>query len=216
MRTRLKICCISSHEEAALAVAAGADALGFVGPMPSGAGIVADELIAEVAPRVPPPVTAILLTSRTDPEAIVAHAQAVGVGTVQIVSHVAPAAYPALRRAAPRLKLVQVVHVEDETSVALAETYAALADALLLDSGRPSAAVAELGGTGRVHDWALSRRIVERARVPVFLAGGLNPGNVAEAVAAVRPFGVDVCSGLRREGRLDAAKVRAFTRALWG
>jgi phosphoribosylanthranilate isomerase len=216
MRTRLKICCISSHEEAALAVAAGADALGFVGPMPSGAGIVADELIAEVAPRVPPPVTAILLTSRTDPEAIVAHAQAVGVGAVQIVSHVAPAAYPALRRAAPRLKLVQVVHVEDETSVALAETYAALADALLLDSGRPSAAVAELGGTGRVHDWALSRRIVERARVPVFLAGGLNPGNVAEAVAAVRPFGVDVCSGLRREGRLDAAKVRAFTRALWG
>jgi phosphoribosylanthranilate isomerase len=121
--------------------------------------------------------------------------------------------YPALRRALPGVRLVQVIHVEDDGAVALARDYARLADALLLDSGRPSAA--EFGGTGRAHDWSVSRRIVEAVEKPVFLAGGLNAGNVAEAVRQVRPFGVDLCSGVRTDGALDAAKLAAFTAALW-
>jgi phosphoribosylanthranilate isomerase len=87
-------------------------------------------------------------------------------------------------------------------------------DALLLDSGNQSLPVKELGGTGRTHDWSVSRRIVEAAPVPVYLAGGLTPDNVGEAVRRVRPFGVDVCSGVRSGGRLDEARLAAFAAAV--
>ncbi|HNL40150.1 MAG TPA: hypothetical protein PKH43_13465, partial [Saprospiraceae bacterium] len=87
-------------------------------------------------------------------------------------------------------------------------------DALLLDSGNPNLAVKELGGTGRVHNWAISRRIVEQSGVPVFLAGGLRPDNVQAAVEAVQPWGLDLCSGVRTEGRLDEQKLAAFFAAL--
>jgi phosphoribosylanthranilate isomerase len=86
-------------------------------------------------------------------------------------------------------------------------------DALLLDSGNQALAVKELGGTGRRHDWAISRTIVEAASVPVWLAGGLTADNVAEAVATVRPFGLDVCSGVRVAGALDEGTLAAFVRA---
>ena len=207
MRTRVKICCMASVEELRLAVDAGADAVGLVAEMPSGPGPIADELAAEIALAVPPGVTAFLLTSRETAPEIVAHALAVGVSTVQIVRHVDRAEHDAIRRIDPRLRVVQVVHVEDGGAVELARPYAETADALLLDSGRPSAAVAELGGTGRAHDWAVSRRIVEAVRRPVFLAGGLKPENVGEAIAQVRPFGVDVCSGLRPDGGLDGERL---------
>lgn len=83
-------------------------------------------------------------------------------------------------------------------------------DALLLDSGNQKLAVKELGGTGRTHDWRISRQIVETVPVPVFLAGGLTPENVSTAIQEVRPFGLDVCSGLRTNGKLDGEKVKRF------
>jgi phosphoribosylanthranilate isomerase len=212
MRTRVKVCCIASRAEAALAMAAGADALGLVGPMPSGPGPIPDALAAEIAAGVPPPVGAWLLTSEPDGDAIAAHAARVGVATVQVVRHVEPAEHARVRRIAPMLKLVQVVHVEDERAVELARLYAETADALLLDSGRPGSG--ELGGTGRRHDWAVSRRIVEAVNRPVFLAGGLTDANVGEAVRRVRPFGVDLCSSVRTEGALHPARLSAFVVAL--
>lgn len=212
MRTRLKVCCIASRAEAALAIAAGVDAIGLVGAMPSGPGPIPDARAAEIARGTPPPVAAWLLTSEADGEAIAAHARAVGVSTVQVVRHVDPGEHARVRRRAPALKLVQVVHVEDEGALALARRYAETADALLLDSGRPG--VDELGGTGRSHDWSLSRRIVEAVDRPVFLAGGLTAANLREAVARVRPFGVDVCSGVRTDGELDPIKLAAFAAAL--
>ncbi len=207
---RIKICCISSLEEARLAVEAGAAALGLVGAMPSGPGVIEDSLIAEIAASVPPPVATFLLTSETDAEAIVEHVRRCRTNTVQLVDAVAPATYAQIRRALPALRIVQVIHVERLESVEAARDAAVHADALLLDSGRPMARVRELGGTGRVHDWALSRAIVAAVERPVFLAGGLAPDNVAEAWRRVRPFGFDLCSGVRTDGRLDPAKLASF------
>lgn len=193
-----------------MAIDAGADALGLVSRMPSGPGVIDEATIAQIAAATPPPVATFLLTSETDPQTIVAQARRTAVSTVQIVDHVSTDVHAAVRTALPALRVVQVVHVVDEAAVEYAVTAARGAHALLLDSGNPGLARKELGGTGRVHDWSLSRSIVDRVTVPVFLAGGLHPGNVVEAVKQVRPFGVDVCSGLRRAGRLDQAKLARF------
>jgi phosphoribosylanthranilate isomerase len=214
-RTRIKICCIQSEAEARLAIANGADALGLVGTMPSGPGPIDDELIAGIAARVPPPVATFLLTSETEAEAIVAHARRCRANTLQLVDRVADEVYPQLRAALPGIKLVQVIHVAGEASVDEAIAAAAHADALLLDSGQPHAAIRVLGGTGRVHDWALSRRIVEAVPCPVFLAGGLRADNVAAAIATVRPFGVDVCTGVRGpDYSLDPDRLEPFVAAV--
>ena len=215
-RTRIKICCIQSLEEARVAIAHGADALGLVGTMPSGPGPIDDGLIAAIAARVPPPVATFLLTSETEPEAIIAHARRCRTNTLQLVDRVADEAWPRLRQELPGIRLVQVIHVAGEESVAQATAAAAHADALLLDSGQPHAAIKILGGTGRVHDWALSRRIVQAVPCPVLLAGGLRADNVGAAIATVRPFGVDVCTGVRRpdDYSLDPEKLAAFVAAV--
>ncbi len=178
--------------------------------MPSGPGVISEEQIKRIAQRVPPPVATFLLTSETDASAIVQHQQQVQTNTVQIVDALANGTYQEIRRALPGVKLVQVIHVIDQASVEEALRIAAHVDALLLDSGNPQLAIKELGGTGRTHDWRLSRQIREQSDVPIFLAGGLHAGNVREAITAVGPFGVDLCSGVRTHGRLDAEKLAAF------
>ena len=214
-RTLLKVCCISSVAEMRAAVSAGADAIGLVGRMPSGPGVISDAQIAEIVSATPPAVLPFLLSSETTAAGLSDHIRRTGARVLQIVSHVSPSVYPALRAALPPGTLVvQVIHVEGEASAALARAYGGLADALLLDSGRPSAG--ELGGTGRTHNWSVSAQIVAASPVPVFLAGGLRAGNVAAAVSAVRPAGVDLCSGVRTDGRLDPEKLSAFTRSLRG
>ncbi|MEC7519537.1 MAG: phosphoribosylanthranilate isomerase [Myxococcota bacterium] len=212
MRARIKICCIASVEEARLAVAAGVDALGLVGAMPSGPGVIDDKTAAEIARATPPPVATFLLTSREAPDDVVAHVLDVGPTAVQLVRHVDVAVHEALARRAPHVKRVQVIHVEGPASEGLVERYAPHADAFLLDSGSPDADV--LGGTGRAHDWEVSARIVAASPRPVFLAGGLRPDNVAAALARVRPFGVDVCSGVRTDFVLDPVKLDALVRAV--
>ena len=213
-RTRIKICCIQSWVEAELAIAHGADALGFVAAMPSGVGPIEDDLIAEIVASVPPPVATFLLTRETEAEAIIGHARRTRPSTIQLVDEQAVPAHAEIRAALPGIKVVQVIHVEDATAVERSVAAATTADALLLDSGRPSLAVPELGGTGRVHDWSVSRRIVDAVGVPVFLAGGLDPDNVAEAIEQVQPFGLDLCSGLRPTGALDADLLAGFVAAV--
>jgi phosphoribosylanthranilate isomerase len=211
MRPWLKVCCISSVEEARVAIECGAQALGLVGAMPTGPGVIDDVTIAAIARSVPPPVSRFLLTSFVTGAEIATHARTAGVDTVQIVDAVPLSAYDVIRREVPSLRIVQVLHVEDRVVLDEAARIAPHVHALLLDSGRPSQR--ELGGTGRVHDWELSRRVVEIAGKPVFLAGGLNPGNVAEAVARVKPAGLDICSGVRTDGALDVEKLRALVAA---
>nr|WP_245860103.1 phosphoribosylanthranilate isomerase [Spirosoma aerolatum] len=215
-RTRVKICCISSLDEAQLAIRFGADALGLVGKMPSGPGVVQDELAAEIVRTVPPPVATFMLTSETTVDDIVAHQQRVLANTIQLVDAVSANTYAQLHAALPSVKVVQVIHVIDEYN--LEEALQAVengADALLLDSGNPNLAIKELGGTGRVHNWLVSRKIVEQSRVPVFLAGGLHADNVRQALETVQPFGLDICSGVRTNGQLNEQKLDTFLRQVW-
>ena len=214
MRTRVKVCCISSLSEAETAVALGADALGLVGDMPSGPGIISDELARDIAAAVPPPVATFLLTSRTRGDEIAEHVGHCGCSAVQVVQHIDPAEHEVIRARQPRVRRVQVIHVEDAGALELIADYAPYVDAFLLDSGRPTATTPELGGTGRTHDWAVSRDFVARAARPVFLAGGLKPENVGEAIATVRPYGLDLCSGVRREDVLHAESLAAFMKGV--
>ena len=214
MPTRIKVCCITTPEEAALAVLHGAAALGLVSAMPSGPGVISEEQIAAIAARVPPGVATFLLTSRTAAAEILDQQRRCGVNTLQLVDRVAPGAHAALRSALPGIKLVQVIHVGGDDSVEEARMVAPEVDAILLDSGNQALPVKELGGTGRTHDWTVSRRIVEAVPVPVYLAGGLTAANVGEAIRQVRPFGVDICSGVRCDGRLDEARLAAFVAAV--
>ncbi|HEX7348208.1 MAG TPA: phosphoribosylanthranilate isomerase [Rhodanobacteraceae bacterium] len=207
---RVKICCISSIEEAALAVRYGASALGLVSEMPSGPGVISDDLIAEIAATVPPPIATFLLTSRTDPVDIAAQHRRCRTTTIQICDSLPKHGHAALRKLLPGISLVQVVHVTNAASVKEALLAAQEVDALLLDSGNQNLAVKELGGTGRTHDWSLSAQIVKQSTVPVFLAGGLRIGNVSDAIRSVRPFGLDLCTGVRTDGRLDEGKLRQF------
>ena len=213
-RTRVKICCISSADEAQLAVKAGADAIGLVGKMPSGPGQLTDTKIRDIARNVPPGVSCFMLTSETTATGVAEHLLRTGVSTVQLVQHMTLAETMSLDRVLLSTRRVQVIHVEDERALDLVAKYEPHVHAFLLDSGRPNADTPELGGTGRTHDWALSHKIVEASSKPVFLAGGLNAENVGEAIAKVRPYGVDICSGVRTGGHLDPEKLERFMTAI--
>ena len=214
--TKVKICCISSIWEAQQAIKHGAAALGLVGPMPSGPGIITDDLIKEIAIYTPPPIATFLLTSHTTAESIVNHHQKVNTNTIQIVDSLSDQNYKCIRIALPSIKLVQVIHVIDESSIDEAINIAEHVDAILLDSGNPNLSVKELGGTGRVHNWGLSRKIVEAIKIPVFLAGGLKAENVRQAMDEVNPYGLDLCSGVRTDGKLDEWKLEKFMMEVYG
>jgi len=210
MIPRIKICCISSTDEAHTAINAGASALGLVGAMPSGPGVIPDELIYRIAKTIPPPIATFLLTSETSVIEIIKHHQRTQTNTIQLVDALDPGSYTELREALPGIKLVQVIHVMNERSVDEAINISELVDAILLDSGNPNLQVKELGGTGRIHDWSLSRKIRDSIKAPVFLAGGLTPGNIRKAIETVQPFGIDLCNGVRTNGKLDKEKLDLF------
>jgi len=216
VRVRVKICCIASVAEADVAIAAGADALGLVSAMPSGPGPIPESDIARIVKHVGARAATVLLTSLQDAGGIAGQLDRISPSVVQFVDALTERDYASLRASHPGVALMQVIHVRHARDMDEAMHVAPLVDAILLDSGNPAAVVKELGGTGRVHDWTISCAIRAVIRRPLFLAGGLHPGNVADAIAAVHPFGVDVCSGVRRNGRLDADTVRAFIEAAHG
>ena len=210
MEPRVKICCIQNEQEAADAISFGAAAIGLVGAMPSGPGPISDEEIYRIAQTVPPPVATFLLTSEQTSQGIIDHHKRTKTNTIQIVDELAGRDYATIRASLPHVKLVQVIHISGEESVDEARELATHVDAILLDSGNPKLVVKELGGTGRRHDWRLSRKIVETCGKPVFLAGGLGADNVREAIGTVQPFGLDLCSAVRTDGKLDLRKLEAF------
>jgi len=213
-KPRFKVCCISSKEEAQLAIRYGASALGLVSEMPSGPGVVAEELITEIAATIPPGVSSFLLTCEQTPEAVIAQQRRCRTNTLQLVDRFPIDGYTKLKQELPGIAFVQVIHVTGEESLTEAVEVAPYIHGILLDSGNPSLAIKELGGTGRIHNWEISRAIREAVAVPIFLAGGLNSDNVADAIRLVGPFAVDICSGVRTNGKLDEAKLARFVQAV--
>ncbi len=216
MIPRIKICCIASIEEAKMAIAYGASAIGLVGKMPSGPGVIDDALIFNISKAVPPPIATLLLTSETTTAKIIEHHRITQTNTIQIVDKLTEGTYRHLREALPAIKLVQVIHVIDESSIDLAIELSESVDAILLDSGNPFLEIKVLGGTGKVHNWKLSRQIRDSINIPVFLAGGLNSENVRQALEEVEPFGLDLCGGVRTNGMLDEKKLAEFMRMAQG
>ena len=216
MRTRIKICCMASLDEAQLAIRAGVDAVGLigVGAMPSSPRAIDDRTVAAIAALVPPPIATFLLTSESTALGVAQRVLAAGASTAQIVSYLSPDESEQLPTLLPTTQLVQVIHVESERALDLIARYTPHVHAFLLDSGRPTLPTPEYGGTGRTHDWSVSAEFVRRSSHPVFLAGGLSQANVGEAMRMVRPFGVDLCSGVRTAGRLDREKLEAFIDAV--
>lgn len=210
---RIKICCISSIDEARLALKYGASALGLVSAMPSGPGVIRDELITEIVKSIPAGTDTFVLTSNTTAAGIIEQHSRFNSSTLQLVDEVSKSELEIVRKELKGIKLVQVIHVTDEGSVEQAKDISPYADALLLDSGNPNLKVKELGGTGRVHDWKLSRMIRDSVSIPVYLAGGLNPDNAANAIRSVDPYALDLCSGVRTNGMLDEDKLSKFFKA---
>lgn len=213
-RPKIKICCISSIEEAFMAINHGADALGLVGNMPSGPGIIHDDLIAQIARAVPPPIATFLLTSERKSKDIILHHKRVHTNTIQIVDSLLEMDYALIRNEIPGVKIVQVIHVLSEKQIDEALEVEPWVDAILLDSGNPGLSIKILGGTGYQHDWKLSRRIREAVKKPIFLAGGINENNVKLAIAEVNPYGIDLCSSVRTDGKLDPFKLDHFFKAV--
>ena len=207
---RVKICCIKSKAEALAAFENGADAIGLVSDMPSGPGVISNDRIREITRIIPPSIDGFVLTSLTDSWDLINLIRDVRNRTIQLVDNLGLGNYAEIRSSIPCVKIVQVVHVRGEEALAMALKIDPFVDAILLDSGNPNAAIPELGGTGRVHNWDISRQIVEHVESPVFLAGGLNESNIIEAIETVRPFGVDVCSGVRTDYKIDPVKLKKF------
>jgi len=213
-KVSVKICCISSIEEANLAIQYGASAIGLVARMPSGPGVIEDELIHKIAKNITSPTDTFLLTSETKAESIIEHYKRTNTTTIQIVDALSDRQYQTIREELPNVKLVQVIHVIDNNSIKEGVEISEYVDAILLDSGNPNLLIKELGGTGRTHNWDLSKKIRETISIPVFLAGGINKDNVKQAIEHVQPYGVDLCSSVRTNGQLDERKLEAFFAAI--
>ena len=215
MKPRVKICCIKSVEEAEIAIRYGATTIGLVSEMPSGPGVISEELISEIAFKTPPGIGTFLLTSKQNTASIIEQQRHCQVNTIQLCDDVVEGNYDEFRTALPGIKIVQVVHVSNEDAVKHAISVAPRVDGILLDSGNPTASIKKLGGTGTTHNWNLSKRIVDAVNIPVWLAGGLNPENISDAIEKVSPFGVDVCSGVRTDGNLDEKKLSKFMESIF-
>jgi phosphoribosylanthranilate isomerase len=210
---RVQIAGISHVEDAVAVERAGADAIGFTLGLPSGPHNGLDEHRARAIIRALPPfVTPVLITYHLTAAVVVPLCRYLGVATVQLHAPAPLLEVAAMREAIPGLKVVLAVSVTGAEAAATARARARYADALILDTYDPASG--RHGATGKTHDWTVSRAIVDQAGVPVILAGGLSQENVGDAIRIVRPWGVDVHTGVERpDGSTDPDRVRAFIAA---
>lgn len=205
----VKICGIRSIEDARAAVVAGADELGFHVGLTGGRVPLESEHAARIIAELPESASGVVVTSIAESGKLIELVRATGADIVQLYGDATPETILEVKKALPDVQVWKVLNVADEGSIAEAKKYERAADAIALDTLNKETGVR--GGTGKVHDWNISRKIVESVSIPVILAGGLNPDNVAEAIRAVNPFGVDVNSGVSNaDGTKDVGKVRMF------
>lgn len=207
---KVKICAIKRPEDAIMAAAAGADAIGMlVGQKHASQDFIDEQAAKEIAAILTPFCSSVMVTHLTDVAEIVRLVRAIGVATLQLHGDSTVEEIGQIKRELPHIKVVKTLHVVDKWSVETGRQYLDIADAILLDTTRPS--TDQVGGTGLTHDWSISQAIVRAYNKPVILAGGLNPDNVRDAISKVRPFGVDVNSGVKGpDGFRDPYKVRLF------
>src|SRR5262249_6130052 len=207
---RVQIAGISSLDEALAAERAGADALGFTLRLPSGVHDGLTEAKArDIIAQLPPFVVSVAITYEATARAAVELCRYLGVMAVQLHGDFPTGELRLIRAALPHLKLIRAVHVTGPDAIARAHALERHVDALILDTYDP---VSGRGGaTGKTHDWEVSRALVQAVRVPIILAGGLTPDNVATAIRRVEPWGVDVHTGVEDpDGTRNLAKIRAF------
>ncbi|MGE5328340.1 MAG: phosphoribosylanthranilate isomerase [Deltaproteobacteria bacterium] len=205
---RVKICGIKRIEDALKAIEFGADAIGLLIKTQSKNSI--DENTArEIVRTLPPFCSSVMVVITTDIKEIVELSRYIGVTAIQLHGENSPEDILNIKRELPFVKIIKTLHVTNIETINNCKKYFKIADAILLDSTNFSGGA--VGGTGLTHDWSISRKIVEESPIPVILAGGLNPENVAEAVKIVEPYGVDVQSGVNGEdGFKDYAKLERF------
>ena len=188
--------------------------MGFVCAIPTSERTININDATSITTQLPASTKTFLLTSEITAELIRKKARLASVSTVQILAHLSSTESEKLSKILPDIEKVQVIHIQDRSALELIDRYAPYVNAFLLDSGRPDLSPPEYGGTGRTHDWTISAEFVRRSPLPVFLAGGLTPDNVGEAIRKIRPNGVDLCSGVRSNGRLDSTKLEKFIAAV--
>ena len=204
---RSKICGINSLEDVNVVLKSGAHALGFlVGITHLAEDKVSNEEAKTLIEGLPPYVSSVAVTHLTNVNEIIELVKYLGVTTVQIHDYIPPEAVKVVRDMLQCVKIIKAVHVVDEDALAVAKSFVPYVDAILLDSRTNE----RLGGTGMTHNWNISAKIVQAVKKPVILAGGLTSDNVYEAVIKVKPFGVDVNSGVETKYKKDFLKVSKF------
>ncbi len=207
----VKICGIRRHEDALIAAELGADAIGLlVGQRHNSPDFISAAVARDISRALPPSVEAVLVTHIEEIDELERLLEQSGITTVQLHSEIAPNSVERLRGRLPYVKIFKSVSIISADSVAYPEAFEKLVDGFVLDS--INVATGQLGGTGKTHDWSVSRQIVMRyLEIPIILAGGLNSENVRSAIEYVHPFGVDVNSGTKApDGFKDARKMEEF------
>jgi len=210
LNPKVKICCISSIEEAKQAIEHGASAIGLVSKMPSGPGIISDEKIKSICNIIPSNISTFLLTSETTASKIIEQHKQFKTDTIQLVDELVNDELQLLKAKLPQTKIIQVIHVLNENAIEEAVSKSKIVDAILLDSGNPNGKIKTLGGTGKSHNWNISKTIRKEINKPLWLAGGLNSDNIEQAINLVQPYGIDLCSGVRINKKLDTVKLENF------
>ena len=204
---RVKICGTATFADLDCAVAAGADAVGFLmGITHVTQDAVTPETAAAMVATLPPFIVPVAVTHLTKPSDLIRIVELSRCTTLQIQDMVTPDDIAEVREVLPYLRIMKAVHVMDESAITTAKYFSDTADAILLDTRTAD----RIGGTGITHDWNISAKIVKECSCPVILAGGLTPENVTEAIIRVRPYAVDVHTGVKKNGVRDAERTRAF------
>lgn len=204
---KVKICGNASLNDLKIALSAGADAVGFItGTNYKSEDAVTKSCAKKLVLSLPPFVASVAVTHLQNPQDLIDIIDETGCSTLQIQNDVSLEDMDIVKNGLPHTKIIKAVHVTGIEAIEKAEMFSKTADAIILDTKTET----RIGGTGITHDWNISAEIVKRLNKPVILAGGLSPSNLAEAIEKVKPYAVDVHSGVKKNGARDFYLTKSF------